>query len=771
MTETKGTDNNNGAIPGGHILEAAFVDPAYEFPNAAFKLENYGSEDKDSNNNTNLQQGDDNKIKSLKVKQQKVTTTETVVKYRGFSFWKCCKSEETQVIESYNEPDPKDVKSALEEQKRRRSEERAKTREIEREAALKYKQTGQPHDSWTEQQRIKAVSEEQSKLASLRHKSGNQWYRNVPEGLFIYRLDTSTAELTLVSPPNPKTDRKNLVREMVVAHAYPSLDESRRGIVVIGVDGTETTLIACDQRTALTWLEVIDLMIGRIECMLNEQDGHAEMMPNDLTSKDFQQMENQYTNLAAYSNTLIRVGAGTAPKSKAGQRAMGGPAGVYYSIDLVVEEDGKELDDETLESIAKRRAVIKDSWDFYRMVCSLLRDRKKYDACFERLKSDPVYPYLNSMAGLNDTSNSFKTVTQPKGKGFNTMTKTQQAKALIEKANDALPSLVEMCKALAGSLGLEEVGVGPIKEVSPAIKKAERKYDGDVLKVTDYCRALLVVKDLATLLALLELVRNSFGPVVRRVKLSTLKSDFPSLAGGYRDCKINVELKGHICELQIHIWPMWLICGVDGFRHFRHSTEYATDSFPDSFDALEGLDRKTRAEIIIMAEEAVAAMPLDTLEWHQEKYILDYFAEVGIFMKHGMFAWAEVTLRQLIKLRISSPDIGLDHHETRQLQTYLEACLRAQHKHKEANEIAEEVAKAERARKKGQKKAQNPQDDNWFTSCTSPTSWFSYGEDDKNVVDPEEELRLKREVKASRNRWKQIRAERFQFLDTPNDES
>lgn len=105
------------------------------------------------------------------------------------------------------------------------------------------------------------------------------------------------------------------------------------------------------------------------------------------------------------------------------------------------------------------------------------------------------------------------------------------------------------------------------------------------------------------------------------------------------------------------------------------------------------------AEIIIMAEEAVAAMPLDALEWHQEKYILDYFAEVGIFMKHGMFAWAEVTLRQLIKLRISSPDIGLDHHETRQLQKYLEACLRAQHKHKEANEIAEEVSKAGKSTK------------------------------------------------------------------------
>jgi len=93
-----------------------------------------------------------------------------------------------------------------------------------------------------------------------------------------------------------------------------------------------------------------------------------------------------------------------------------------------------------------------------------------------------------------------------------------------------------------------------------------------------------------------------------------------------------------------------------------------------------------------MAEEAVAAMPLESLEWYHEKYILDYFAEVGLFIKHGMYAWAEVTLRQLIKLRCDSPDIGLDHYETRQLQKYLEQCLRAQHKHKDANEIAQELA-------------------------------------------------------------------------------
>ena len=81
-----------------------------------------------------------------------------------------------------------------------------------------------------------------------------------------------------------------------------------------------------------------------------------------------------------------------------------------------------------------------------------------------------------------------------------------------------------------------------------------------MLNVTDYCRALLVVKDFPTLLALLELARDSFGPLIRRVKLSTLKSDRNAKPGGYRDCIINLELKDHICEIQIHMWPNFSNC-------------------------------------------------------------------------------------------------------------------------------------------------------------------------------------------------------------------
>jgi hypothetical protein len=480
-----------------------------------------------------------------------------------------------------------------------------------------------------------------------------------------------------------------------------------------------------------------------------------------LKDHELSTIEDQYVNLANYSNKLIRAGA-----LPGGKKGSGGAGGIYYSVAKVNNDPWEDQEDEALEAIAKRRAVIKDSWDFYRMICSLLRDRSKYDEIFRKMQLDPVYPYLNSMTGLNDPGdagyeNADKAVIQKDLPEYSSMTKMGVAQAMILKADAAMPSLVEICKALAGSLGMEEVGVGPIKEINSAMRKAEKKYDGDLLRVTDYCRALLVVKDFPSLLALLELARDSFGPLIRRVKMCTLKSDHQAKPGGYRDCIINVELKEHICEIQIHLWPMWTICGVDGFRHYRHCLEYNTDSFEVAFDALDGLDRKTMAELIVMAEEAVAETPLDNLEWYHEKYILDYFAEAGLFMKHGLDVWAEITFRHLIRLRTESPDIGPGHHQTIVLYKFLAQALRAQGKYEEATEVTNRVKASEEQKTDEKKEAEKSLWDSWVSAPTEAYDMIL----DPNRKEREEEEKLRKDVKASKKAWRRIRHERFQFLD------
>lgn len=745
----------------GTVLEAAFVDPSYQWP----PPDGVGKNAIELQASVNLILDDNDSVKTTESMKERMTipenpatkATSDVNGTNKSSWWNCCRGGglggDAAIMDL----------AEYEKAKREALKLRKKHYAAKKERARK--------------QRIK------------------ERYNRVPEGILIYRLDTATQTVSLMSDVHDKTDTETLVRDIVVTEARPSPDKSRRGMILTGIVNSEyddfedddegayqgksssekkkqveITLIACEQRTAIAWLEALALMLANkqkteVNGSKSSPKAGSGWNKKNLTRNELDKIEGQYLNLASYSNKLIRANK---DNKKSGSSAVD----MYSKFnEKTISGDGTAneqalFEEEALESIAKRRAVIKDSWDFYRMICSLLRDRRKYNEVFRKLQLDPVYPYLQSMTGLNDPGdtgyeNTDKEVIQKDLVRYQTMTRSEVADDLCTQAEKAMPSLVEICKALAGSLGMEEVGIGPIKEAQSALKKAEKKYDGDLLKITDFCRALLVVKDLPSLLALLELARDSFGPLIRRVKMSSLKSEHSPLPGGYRHCIINVELKDHICEIQVHIWPMWLVCGVDGFRHYRHCVEYNTDSFENAFDALEGLDRKTMAELIVMAEEAVAETPLDSLEWFQEKFILDYFAETGLFMKHELYVWAEITLRQLIRLRTESPDVGPEHHETILLYTYLEEVLIKLGKSKEAKEIRMRIRENAKRLKSEKDEAEKSM---WDVVVSSPQEAIDLIMD-PNKKEREEEQKLRQEVKASKRKWRAIRKDRFSFLD------
>jgi len=208
----------------GTILEAAFVDPAYSWPPS----------DGEGKNAIELQAslallhqlGDDN---------DSVGTTESMKdrmrmprrpNIEETKWWNCCKSQDAVAS--------------------------AQIREYEAQK-LAAKQARQ---DYREMKKDKTKT-----LEKLKRKK--EKYNRVPEGILIYRLDTSTRTLYLMSSPHSKTDMAKLVEEMVVVKAKPSPDRSRRGLVLIGADGTETSLVACEQRTAISWLESINLMLAK----------------------------------------------------------------------------------------------------------------------------------------------------------------------------------------------------------------------------------------------------------------------------------------------------------------------------------------------------------------------------------------------------------------------------------------------------------------------------------------------------------------------------
>mmetsp|Transcript_1672 Transcript_1672/g.2267 ORF Transcript_1672/g.2267 Transcript_1672/m.2267 type:complete len:866 (+) Transcript_1672:125-2722(+) len=755
----------------GTILEAAFVDPAYPWPRTDVTMDvlerklskiidddvahdeetTVDTEDdhatnpvEEDNSITYDNFGDKNRVKGSKSTDKTSTTsvttksTNTTKKKKKLSFWKCCQSDDAIMVQ----PAMPEVSPSIEEVKSVEEQEVM----VREQAAATVEQFHRPRD---------AIAEDKD-------------YSKVPEGIFVYRLNTSTKTLTLVSEPSKDTDETTLVREMVIARVKPASGASRRAIQVIGTDGQETTLVACEQRTAVAWHEAMDMMIANSGRGIPAPTGQQMVRSKsriwskcNLKEDERNRIEQEYLVLASYSNKLIRTGS--IPRSSTGRSSSGlggksgsGVGGIYYSVETK-KEAGEKYTEETLESISKRRAVITDSWEFYLMVCSLVRDRRKYDEIFQKLRKDPVYPYFNSLTGMSDETGELKPLSQREFSDYPDLTPTQLADKLIADAEEAKDSLQAVCKKFAATFGLREIGIGPIKTREAALKKAERKYGGDLLKVTDYCRALLVVKDIPAVLALLEHARDSFGELIRRVKLTPLQEEHESIIGGYRDVKINVEINGHVCEIQVHVWSMWSVCGVDGYKHYRHAIEYNTDSFKDPYRALDGLDSKSIAELTVVAEERVADVPLEQLEWHHESHILDYTAEVGLFMKHNLFPWAETTLKKLIELRLESPDIGPYHLETLSLYLSLEKCLIAQKKKKDAKEVHDMIEEIELTR--GQQEEEQEK-----------TMWDYL--DVCSVINPnhtEEQNREARtkQIKASKRAWRKTRTERYPYLHSP----
>lgn len=231
----------------GTVLEAAFVDPSYQWP----PPDGVGKNAIELQASVNLFLDDNESVKTTESQKQRMTIPEnpaTVSKNgennnrKGRSrWWNCCRGGsggDTAIID------------LAEYEKGKRS-------------ALKH--------------RKKHYAGKKARARQLRMKNR---YNRVPEGILIYRLDTATQTISLMSDIHDKTDSETLIRDITVTSAKPSSDKSRRGMVLTGIvnaydedlcDNVSTSVnkiqkeisfVACEQRTSIAWLEAIDLMLA-----------------------------------------------------------------------------------------------------------------------------------------------------------------------------------------------------------------------------------------------------------------------------------------------------------------------------------------------------------------------------------------------------------------------------------------------------------------------------------------------------------------------------
>jgi hypothetical protein len=237
-------DEEDSQAGAGTILEAAFVDPAYSWPppegmgKNAIELEaTQKLLEVDDNASVSTTQSEKARMRAPDPPMYKVTTTTETVSTSRCGFLKCCKQEDATLSQAFTDASGNNNKFL-------KAEYEAK-KKAARNARKSYK-----------------TRKRSSRKGKERSRREREKYARVPEGIFIYRLNTRDHSIQLMTEPSSLTDRDTLLTEMVIGSAFPSNDKSRRGIDLVGVDGSSATIVACDQRTAIAWLEGIDMMLG-----------------------------------------------------------------------------------------------------------------------------------------------------------------------------------------------------------------------------------------------------------------------------------------------------------------------------------------------------------------------------------------------------------------------------------------------------------------------------------------------------------------------------
>ena len=211
-------------MPAGTVLEAAFVDPAYQWPSP----EGVGKNAIELQAGVNMLMDEDSVI-TTETQKARMTIPKKPKVGEKTKWWNCCKSGDAAIMSLAEYEKAK--KAALENRKTHYAGKKARAKELQR----------------------------------------KQRYNRVPEGILIYRLDTSTNTISLMSDIHTNTDVETLCNDITVLSARPSPDKSRRGLILTGIvnandggdrEAKEVTLVACEQRTAISWLEAIDLMLA-----------------------------------------------------------------------------------------------------------------------------------------------------------------------------------------------------------------------------------------------------------------------------------------------------------------------------------------------------------------------------------------------------------------------------------------------------------------------------------------------------------------------------
>eukprot|EP00301_Raphidiophrys_heterophryoidea_P004277 c11869_g1_i1.p1 GENE.c11869_g1_i1~~c11869_g1_i1.p1 ORF type:complete len:688 (+),score=157.56 c11869_g1_i1:103-2166(+) len=133
-------------------------------------------------------------------------------------------------------------------------------------------------------------------------------------------------------------------------------------------------------------------------------------------------------------------------------------------------------------------------------------------------------------------------------------------RVIYEQANVAHSELGRVLDQIVDNANQTHREMSPLKSLDRALEKAIEEYQGDFSRILDITRGSIVCEHSADMIVVLQNILNQ--ATNNRLKVLRIKNRFdPSFAalfesGGYRDILFNLEVCGHVCEIQIQLTPL-----------------------------------------------------------------------------------------------------------------------------------------------------------------------------------------------------------------------
>lgn len=322
--------------------------------------------------------------------------------------------------------------------------------------------------------------------------------------------------------------------------------------------------------------------------------------------------------------------------------------------------------------------VARDGFDFVCLVQGLKRVEAEYQHIYETtFLSNPGL--FKSLALLPSSSTP---ISQP-----NRLSPSQYPLVALS----AQKKLMSLSKRLCQKLNITSIGIGPPKTVDRALSKSSQKYNGDITRVLDWCRCVVVCPTPEILLAAVLLIRSRCSKTLVRLKTDSLIND--PLIGGYRHVVVNFDLGGHIGELCLTTEEMWSVCKTRGSRHYFHCRDLGSDSLRNVDSVVLGVGAEERGDMIQDVEARFGKLLESDGNWteYQTNVIL---ALTRLLIHSGFDRWASLNLRKILQ-HFSLVNKDSSNPNVLEVKRILVRCLTRMAQHEEAEEIAFEVQELE----------------------------------------------------------------------------